>query len=67
MFVYEVSMCDFLVLNVISLMPKGPQHFGSVAGTRVGNVSMAVTCGGEVLLVGKVGRAISFGQKRRIG
>jgi hypothetical protein len=59
-------MCYFLHLNVISLMPKGPPHFGSVAGTRVGNASMAVTWVGEVLLVVKVGRAITFWQKMKI-
>jgi hypothetical protein len=35
MFVYEDFMCDFLVLNVISLMPKASPHFGSVAGTEL--------------------------------
>ena len=26
MFVYDEFMCDFLLLNVISLMLKGPPH-----------------------------------------
>ena len=57
----------FLSLMLFPFMPKGPQHFGSITGTRVGNVLMVVTRGGEVLLVVKVGRAITFGQKMIMG
>jgi len=34
---------NFLVFNVICLYPQRTQHFGSIAGTQVGNVLMAVT------------------------
>jgi hypothetical protein len=58
----------FLSLMLFSFMPKRPQHFGFIAGTRVGFVSMAVTRGGGgVLLVVKVGRAITFGPKMTTG